>query len=872
MVKNMSLRMKLFILITLVVIVAFSIVSAVVSYRSIEMAKEDAFMLVDEMSAKYSYEIRSELQAARVTSESLMTVFKTLIERDEADRDTLNAILRNSLMQKEYIISFCVAFEPNKLDGKDAEYAGQYPLYDDTGRYAPYWSLQDGVLDVEPLSNFDEDVWYAGARDTGGEYITDPFIYEVQGEPVLMTSLVFPILIDDEFIGIVSSDMALDSLQEMVSHVNTSGLDEYTEIYSNSGIVVAHPDDRFFNKDIYAASACNMLLDEPSKAKEALEIAGDYLAGGPARADGDGASSEESEADAAFADSLRAYAENPQRVQLDLSLLTNGMARAILALDEGRLEIAREATQAIADGETYTVSADGYYKVYTPIQFSEATNPWSVAVNIPMASVLQKSNEIRNYVILVAVVSILLIAAMLYFITRNLTKPILRLADSAKRVGEGNFNVDIPTAKGNDEIGILSTAFRTMVGQINDLVGDLTQNSQELERKNEHLGELNEMLMEARDQAEAANRAKSAFLSNMSHEMRTPLNAITGMAAIGVRTADENKKNHSFAKIEEASAHLLSLVNDILDMSKLEANTLEITSTAFSARKVIEEARESVAAQLEAKAQTLDASVDSEIPDMLSGDALRLSQVLRQLLSNAVKFTGEQGKIGLRAFVRDQDSEACTLQFEITDTGIGISAEQQANLFRVFEQADNSASRSFGGTGLGLALSKRLVSAMGGDIWVESVLGKGSTFLFTVRLGRCGQRTSRFEESQRDYAGKRALLAEDNEVNQEIVLAMLEMMGLEADCAENGKEAYDMFIANPGRYNLILMDIQMPVMDGVEATELIRKSDSEIPIIAVTANLSPDDVKKYIQSGINNYIGKPLSYERFLEVLGEYLR
>ena len=202
--KKMSLRMKLFVLITLVVIITFSSVSTIVSYRSIGMAREDAFALADEMSVKYSYEIRAELQAARVTSESLMTVFKTLIERGEADRDTLNTILQNSLRQKEYIISFCVAFEPNKLDGKDAEYAGQYPLYGKSGRYAPYWSLQNGEIDVEPLEDFDNDVWYAGARDTGGEYITDPFFYEVQGTPVLMTSLVFPIIIDGDFIGIVS--------------------------------------------------------------------------------------------------------------------------------------------------------------------------------------------------------------------------------------------------------------------------------------------------------------------------------------------------------------------------------------------------------------------------------------------------------------------------------------------------------------------------------------------------------------------------------------------------------------------------------------------------------------------------------------------
>jgi signal transduction histidine kinase len=850
------------------------------------MAKEDAFSLADEMSAKYSNEIKSELQAARVTSESLMTVFKTLIERGEADRDTLNAILQNSLRQKEYIISFCVAFEPNKLDGKDAEYAGQYPLYGESGRYAPYWSLQDGEIDVEPLEDFDEDVWYAGARDSGKEYITDPFFYEVQGTPVLMTSLVFPIIIDGEFIGIVSSDMPLDSLQEMVSHVNTSGLNEYTEIYSNSGLVVAHPNDQYFNKSIYAASVYNMLISEPARAGEALAIATNYA--------NNNTGADEAGSDAAFVQSLAAYADAPNSSNLDLALLTNDMAKELLRLDEQRLAVAEEATQAVANGEPYTVTEDGYYKVYTPIQFSEATNPWSVAVSVPISEVSKKSNEIRNYVILVAVTGIALIALLLYIITRNLTKPILDLADSAKQVGEGNFNVDIPKTGNSNEVRILSTAFRTMVAQINDLINKLTQNSEELEEKNKHLEELNVMLASARDQAEASNRAKSVFLSNMSHEMRTPLNAIVGMTAIGQKAEDDEKKEYAFDKIKEASAHLLSLINDVLDMSKMEADMLELSPVNFNFNKMLGDSVDLIKPQLKEKEQTLATEIDKNIPEGFIGDDFRLSQVIINLLSNAVKFTKEGGQIGLRAFVKERENDIYTLQFEVSDTGIGISAEQQDKLFRMFEQADSSTSRSFGGTGLGLALSKRLVRLMDGEIWVESELNEGSTFFFTVKLKRSADGTVQegepaaidsaedsgrgenlapdaTEEEQIDFSGKKILLAEDIEINREIVIAMLEPSNIEIDCAENGKEAYEMFSANPDAYDLILMDIQMPVMDGVEATKLIRKQDSEVPIIALTANVFTEDVEKYLESGLNDHIGKPLDYDLTIEILKKYL-
>ena len=719
---------------------------------------------------------------------------------------------------------------------------------------------------MEPLENFDNDVWYAGARDSGAEYITDPFFYEVQGTSVLMTSLVFPIFIDGEFIGIVSSDMALDSLQEMVSQVNTSGLGEFTEIYSNSGIVAAHPEDRYFNKNIFATSAYQMLTSEPSKAREALAIAEHYA---------DSHADENADDSAvAFVENLAAYTDSSV-AGLDLSLIPNDLARELLQLDEGRLNIAQNATAAIEKGEMYTVTEDGYYKVYMPVRFSEATNPWSVAVNVPMSEVLRKSNEIRNFVILVSVIGSILIAVLLYIATRNLTRPILSLADSAKQVGEGNFSIDIPETGNNDEVGILSTAFRTMVTQINELIGKLTHNSEELERKNEYLGELNAKLVEARDQAEASNRAKSAFLSNMSHEMRTPLNAIVGMTAIGRKAKDEDKRADAFKRIEEASSHLLNLVNDVLDMSKMEANKLELSPEVFHFDKMLADSVDMVAVQRREKEQTLNVEVDDSIPQAFTGDRFRLSQVIINLLSNEVKFTGAQGEIVLRAFVKAREGSLCTLQFEVTDTGIGISAEQQAKLFRMFEQADNSTSRSFGGTGLGLALSKRIVEMMGGNIWVESAPDKGSTFFFTVVLEQSADVPEPIDagpmdgnpheaaaeddtpdtapaEADMDFSGKRLLLAEDIEINREIVLAMLEATNVAIDCAENGKEAYDMFAANPGQYDLILMDIQMPVMDGVEATRLIRELDRDVPIVALTANVFQDDVEKYLETGINS--------------------
>ena len=703
-----------------------------------------------------------------------------------------------------------------------------------------------------------------------------------------MTSLVFPIIIDDEFIGIVSSDMPLDSLQEMVSTVNTSGLGEFTEIYSNSGFITAHPDDSYFNKNIYATSAYSMLGSDPGKAEGALAIANDYLKNNPVQ-DNDDPDEVKKRNDAlAFVANLEAFAANPKTAELDLTLLGNDMGKALLQLDKGRLKIAEEAMAAIKNGEEYTVTEDGYYKVYMPIHFSEATNPWSVAVNVPISEVLQKSDDIRNYVIIVSFIGIAVIALLLYVITRNLTWPILRLADFAKQVGEGNFNVEVPEAKSGDEIGILSAAFKTMLARTNHLISKLTKNSEELAKKNEHLGELNEMLTEAREQAEASNRAKSEFLSNMSHEMRTPLNAIVGMSAIGRKAKDAEKKEDAFKKIEEASSHLLFLVNDVLDMSKMEANMLELSPVTFQFDKMLADAIGLIRIQLEEKGQTLHREIDESVPQALIGDDFRLSQVIVNLLSNAVKFTQKQGEIGLKAFVKEHLSDSCTLQFEVSDTGVGISAEQQKKLFRMFEQADNSTSRSFGGTGLGLALSKRIVGLMDGDIWVESEPGKGSTFYFTVKLQCCadglgqdsavhgtvnpGAASGAEGEGQSDFSGKRILLAEDIEINRDIVIAMLEGTRVEIDSATNGQEAYEMYKADPGKYDLILMDIQMPVVDGLEATRMIREIDQQVPIIALTANVFKDDVKNYLECGINDHIGKPLDYAHTIAILHKYLK
>ena len=393
-------------------------------------------------------------------------------------------------------------------------------------------------------------------------------------------------------------------------------------------------------------------------------------------------------------------------------------------------------------------------------------------------------------------------------------------------------------------------------------------------------------ILSALSRAEESSKAKSDFLSRMSHEIRTPMNAIIGMTHICRNTEDTDKKDYCLERIDEASKHLLRLINDILDMSKIEANKIEIKENIFILRDMIVQINDIVAVNAEEKNHELTTEIDENIPEKLIGDELRLAQVITNFLSNAIKFTPEGGKIKLKAtLISHPKKDDKTIKFEVIDNGIGLNPEHYEKIFSSFEQADGSIDRQYGGTGLGLSISKNIIELMGGSIDVESVKGGGSCFYFTVTLHtpdylaateaeNCGEVCKL--DTPGSFRGKVILLVDDMEINREIVTAMLGVTSITFDHAENGKEAVEKFKNAPKKYDLIFMDIQMPIMDGLEATRQIRAVKTEeaakIPIIAMTANALSQDIENCVAAGMNDHIGKPLNFDEVCKKLRTYLR
>ncbi|MDR1108439.1 MAG: response regulator [Spirochaetaceae bacterium] len=440
---------------------------------------------------------------------------------------------------------------------------------------------------------------------------------------------------------------------------------------------------------------------------------------------------------------------------------------------------------------------------------------------------------------------------------------------------QGTFQTEIPLIRKNGDVRILSlSAFTTDAKKdgIGVIASDMTEKRQ-LERD----------LIAAKEQAEQSNLAKSNFLSRMSHEMRTPMNAIIGMTAIAQSSRDPERKEYCLSKINEASIHLLGVINDILDMSKIEAGKFELSYTEFNFEKMLQRLTNVMNFKFDEKQQNFIVRVSREVPESIIADEQRLAQVLTNLLSNAGKFTPEGGSITLSVnkIPNDtiQDHKFCCLRFAVADTGIGISPEQQKRLFSVFEQADGSIARKYGGTGLGLSISKSLVELMGGEIWVESEMGKGATFIFEITVEQGASPSGEKTKLRINWDKIRILAVDDSPEVLEYFKDFTESMGMSCSTASDGTEAHDLIKAAYDQsggesppFDLVFVDWRMPQMNGIELTQRIKNQFGENIVVIMISAAEWDSIAGDAKNaGVDGFIPKPLFPSQIVDCISSHL-
>ena len=484
------------------------------------------------------------------------------------------------------------------------------------------------------------------------------------------------------------------------------------------------------------------------------------------------------------------------------------------------------------------------------------------AMSLFSKKAMEGSIDIIPLLLVSALALFTLIALTIYFLNKLVFKRLIVMNKTVDNIASGHYKNLIKDVR-SDELGTLAQGINTM--------------SQEISKNLSKIKTQNEALNNAIDKANAANKAKSIFLSNMSHEIRTPMNAVLGFAEIGKNTQSISEKNNSLEQIQLSGEHLLKIINDILDFSKIGSKQLELENISFSFSSVLEKITQICKFGMENKNLILNIYQDESIPQHLIGDPLKIEKIIINLVSNAIKFT-EYGSIDITTRLKIQNERNVCIELSVKDTGLGMTAEQQNNLFTAFSQADNSITRKFGGTGLGLVISKQLVEMMGGEITVESEHCKGTSFTFTLNITYSSEKLENIRETSNNFDleklketcyQKKLLLVEDNRINQIVATKMLEPLNISIDIAANGLEAIEK--TKNHSYLLVLMDIQMPELDGLQATKQIRKFDKDTIIIGMSAHASIQDTEKAIKSGMTDYMTKPIKQETVFFMMSKYL-
>ncbi|MDR0785427.1 MAG: response regulator [Treponema sp.] len=920
---------------------------------------------ISNLTSENALFIKTWFESHLIGARSLAQVMERYEQIDPLKRRAwVNLMVKAMVEDNPEVIGACTVWEPNALDGLDAQSADT-PGSNADGRFVPYWSKTRAGTQVEDLVGYDvpgEGEYYLIPKQTGGEALTGPFLYPIDGVDMLMATVTAPIKNEGRLVGIITRDIEIDIIQRQLELIKPYE-GAVAMVYNNNGLIAGHFDDRRIGKfmteteqDI-AGPHLSILVQAIRKGERFSFIRYVPLFG----------------RDMQFISVPFTVGESitPWTLMIGVprNIVTEPLYRMMGFAVTVFIVVVLSASIAVflftrSVVKPLTLMGDAFNN-FSDMNFRQFNHDYLLS-RLPR-NILSRRDEISSLTEAFLSMSEAVSAVIdnVELITRSIKRGLFRqraetagLQGDYLRIVTGmNAALDlicsrlelIPDALAlfgeNYELRYYNRAMRdflerhhlspqdeTLLARILSsgkedeppmeavrlfapqvsrgalsYVADITFSMESTDAIYNYFlklvntncaadGEKDAevcvmmvmsdvtVLTKARRDAEAANQAKSDFLSRISHEIRTPLNAITGMNQIAMGATGIKKVRDCLQEVDNSSRRLLGIINDILDFSKIEAGKFSLESEEFSLTADLN----SVLSMMQGKARerniTIHLSIERLDHDALFTDFMRLNQVLINLLSNALKFSDSGSDVEIRVWEDRYENGVGVYYFEVTDHGVGMNEQQAAKIFHPFEQGDGSVTRVYGGTGLGLVISKNLVEMMGGQIEFRSQAGQGSVFWFTIV---CPSQT-RISENKNvvsspaeaadvvstefDFSGKRCLVVDDLEINRIIIMDILADTGLIMEQACNGQEALDIFKKSPnGYYDLILMDMQMPLMDGYSASRAIRKLDrpdaKSVSIIAVTANTMQEDIRKALESGMNTHLGKPIDVDALYEAL-----